>query len=71
VYVGDTPTILPQELVRTLELIRSVWQVRTISVETNLSHLNGEVLSALKSAGVRRLSVGVQSLDGIQAFAST
>jgi coproporphyrinogen III oxidase-like Fe-S oxidoreductase len=64
VYVGGgTPTILPEELVRTLELIRSLWPVRTISVETNPNHLNDEVLSALKCAGVGRLSVGVQSFD--------
>jgi menaquinone C8-methyltransferase len=64
VYVGGgTPTVLPEELVRTLELIRKLWPVRTISVETNPNHLTEEVFTALRSAGVGRLSVGVQSFD--------
>ena len=64
VYVGGgTPTIAPQELGATLELIRSLWPVRTISVETNPNHLREPVLAALAAAGVGRLSVGVQSFD--------
>lgn len=60
---GGTPTVQPAELSRTLRLIRDLYPVRRISVETNPSHLRDEVLSALKDAGVNRLSVGVQSLD--------
>ncbi|HEY6927866.1 MAG TPA: radical SAM protein, partial [Steroidobacteraceae bacterium] len=64
VYVGGgTPTIVPGELVETLGLIRSLWPVRTVSVETNPNHLTPAVLEALRSAGVARLSVGVQSFD--------
>lgn len=64
VYVGGgTPTIAPEELGATLELIRSLWPVRTISVETNPNHLREPVLAALAAAGVGRLSVGVQSFD--------
>lgn len=64
VYVGGgTPTIQPAELLRTLELIRALWPIRTISVETNPNHLDEEMLAALASAGVGRLSVGVQSFD--------
>ena len=64
VYVGGgTPTIAPHELGATLGLIRSLWPVRTISVETNPNHLREPVLTALAAAGVGRVSVGVQSFD--------
>ena len=56
-YVGGgTPTIAPEELGATLALIRSLWPVRTISVETNPNHLREPVLAALSAAGVGRLS---------------
>jgi menaquinone C8-methyltransferase len=64
VYVGGgTPTVVPGELVETLALIRSLWPIRTISVETNPNHLTEPVFAALRSVGVGRLSVGVQSFD--------
>ena len=63
VYVGGgTPTVIPEELGETLSLIRSLFSVRGISVETNPDHLRPSVLTLLKDAGVNRLSVGVQSL---------
>lgn len=64
VYVGGgTPTILIDELVRTLELAKQTFPISEISVETNPNHLTGEKISALRAAGVNRLSVGVQSFD--------
>jgi len=64
VYVGGgTPTIALEQLVRTLELIRSLWPIRTVSVETNPNHLEPTTFKALQSVGVGRLSVGVQSFD--------
>lgn len=67
VYVGGgTPTVAPAELVETLALIRSLWPIRTISVETNPNHLHEEMFTALRSVDVGRLSVGVQSFnDGL------
>ncbi len=63
-YVGGgTPTVLPEELCTTLQLIRALFPVKRISCETNPSHLREEVLAPLRHAGVNRLSVGVQSLD--------
>ena len=63
-YVGGgTPTVMPEELVETLELMRSLFSIKEISVETNPNHLRPEVLSLLKVAQVNRLSVGVQSFD--------
>jgi coproporphyrinogen III oxidase-like Fe-S oxidoreductase len=64
VYVGGgTPTVLPDELARTLELIHECFGRQQVSVETNPSDLRAEVLDVLREAGVARLSVGVQSFD--------
>lgn len=63
-YVGGgTPTVLPVELADTIALIRELFRVNQVSVETNPNHLQQKVLDALREAGVNRLSVGVQSLD--------
>lgn len=64
VYVGGgTPTIWMEQLAETLALIRESWPIRKISVETNPNHLTRPVLDGLLEAGVKRLSVGVQSFD--------
>jgi menaquinone C8-methyltransferase len=64
VYVGGgTPTVDADELLATLELVRSLSPVRTISIETNPNHLQPANLSRYRDAGVTRLSVGVQSFD--------
>jgi len=64
VYVGGgTPTVMPDELEKTLELVQSLFPVRQISVETNPNHLNDDVFTHLKAAGVNRLSTGIQSFD--------
>lgn len=64
VYVGGgTPTVLPEELAKTLNLVRKLNDVSGISVETNPNHLRQPVLDLLLDAGVTRLSVGVQSLE--------
>ena len=63
-YVGGgTPTVLLDELERTVELIKETYHVTEISVETNPNHLTGENIQRLKNIGVNRLSVGVQSFD--------
>jgi coproporphyrinogen III oxidase-like Fe-S oxidoreductase len=64
VYVGGgTPTVMPGELAKVLDLIRGFWSIRQISVETNPNHLTSEIVATLKSAGVGRLSVGVETFD--------
>ncbi len=64
VYVGGgTPTIMPDELAQTLELIRSLFPIEQISVETNPNHLRDDILQTLTEAGVDRLSVGIQTFD--------
>ena len=64
VYVGGgTPTVLPEQLERTLTLIRSLFPVKRVSVETNPDHLAAARLEQLRDMGINRLSVGVQSFD--------
>ena len=63
VYVGGgTPTILMDELVKTLDLAYELFDVHDVSAETNPNHLVPEVLEQLEGR-VQRLSVGVQSFD--------
>lgn len=59
---GGTPTILIDELIKTIELAKELFGVEEVSTETNPNHLNRERLGALKGL-VDRLSVGVQSMD--------
>ncbi len=62
-FGGGTPTIEPEELIATIELVRQLFPVGEISVETNPKDLQPGLLAALRAAGVTRLSVGVQSFD--------
>jgi coproporphyrinogen III oxidase-like Fe-S oxidoreductase len=63
-YVGGgTPTVLIDELAETVNLIRTTFGVKEISVETNPNHLTPTNLEVLEGCGVNRLSVGVQSFD--------
>jgi coproporphyrinogen III oxidase-like Fe-S oxidoreductase len=62
-FGGGTPTTEPKELVETIKLVRSLFDLDSISVETNARDLRPEILQPLRSAGVTRLSVGVQSFD--------
>lgn len=64
VYIGGgTPTIMPDRLAQIIEFIRSTWQIKQVSVETNPNHLTPRILRILKDAGINRLSVGVQSFN--------
>lgn len=64
VYIGGgTPTIMPDKLAAIIEYVKSISQIRQISVETNPNHLTDDVLNILKNVGVNRLSVGVQSFN--------
>lgn len=64
VYVGGgTPTVMPDELIRTIDLIRELHPVQRVSAETNPSDLTDDILPGLRDAEISRLSVGVQSFD--------
>ena len=60
---GGTPTVMPEELVETVKLVRELHPVRRMSTEANPDDLDDERLLPLRDAGVNRLSVGVQSFD--------
>ena len=59
---GGTPTVLPDELAKTIDLARDLFGIDEVSCETNPNHLNPEMVALLKDR-VQRLSVGVQSFD--------
>ena len=60
---GGTPTVLPDEIAALLDDLKRKYLVKEISLETNPNHLNDEVIGMLKSHGVNRLSVGVQTFE--------
>ncbi|KAF0180708.1 MAG: coproporphyrinogen III oxidase [Nitrospirae bacterium] len=63
-YVGGgTPTILMDELSETVRLVKSLYSIGEVSIETNPNHLTPGNLDVLKAIGVNRLSVGVQTFD--------
>jgi len=64
IYIGGgTPTIMPDRLARIVEFVKSTWQIKQISVETNPNHLKPKILQILKDLGTNRLSIGVQSFN--------
>jgi coproporphyrinogen III oxidase-like Fe-S oxidoreductase len=64
VYIGGgTPTILMDELLKTLGHLNERFSPGEISVETNPDRLDRDSLSSLAASGVRRVSVGVQSFS--------
>jgi len=60
---GGTPTVLPDELMATVRLVRKMHPMSRVSVETNPDDLDDDKLPQLHDVGVSRLSVGVQSFD--------
>ena len=60
---GGTPTVLPDELIATVRLVRKMHPMSRVSVETNPDDLDDDKLPQLHDVGVSRLSVGVQSFD--------
>ena len=63
-YVGGgTPTVMPDQLARTIDFVREHHPVRAVSVETNPDDLDRDGIWRLREAGVNRVSVGVQSFD--------
>ena len=62
-YVGGgTPTILIDELVKTIKQARDTFSIEEVSSETNPNHLTPRHIEKLDGV-VQRLSVGVQSFD--------
>jgi coproporphyrinogen III oxidase-like Fe-S oxidoreductase len=64
VYVGGgSPGIDPDLLEDLLGHLRSLFPIRTVSVETNPDLLDEKTVRRFAAAGIDRLSVGIQSLD--------
>lgn len=63
IYVGGgTTLIMPEELLKTLDLAKNLFDIKEISCEADPSHLKKEILSPFIGI-VDRLSVGVQSFN--------
>ncbi|WP_416860972.1 coproporphyrinogen III oxidase family protein [Helicobacter ganmani] len=63
VYVGGgTTSILPDELCKTLDLAKALFNIQEISCESDPNHLQRETLEQFKGR-IDRLSVGVQTFD--------
>ena len=62
-FGGGTPTVLMDELLVFIDFLKKNFKVRQISMETTQREITPEVVTALKQAGVNRLSIGVQSFD--------
>ncbi len=62
-FGGGTPTVLMDELTGFIDLLRDKFPVKQISLETTPREINQETVAALKTAGINRLSIGVQSFD--------
>jgi len=64
VYIGGgTPTILMDELQSLIAYLRKLYDIKRVSVETTPPAMTAENIDILKSCGVNRVSVGVQSFD--------
>jgi coproporphyrinogen III oxidase-like Fe-S oxidoreductase len=59
---GGTPTVMLDELEKTIAFARDTFSIAEVSCETNPNHLTPENMERL-SGLVQRLSVGVQSFD--------
>jgi menaquinone C8-methyltransferase len=62
-FGGGTPTILMDELLSFIDYVKQRFPVREISIETTPQEITPEMIIALKNAGIKRLSLGVQSFD--------
>jgi len=62
-FGGGTPTILMDELLAFIDYLKHKFPVREISLETTPQEITPEMVTALKNAGIQRLSLGVQSFD--------
>lgn len=62
-FGGGTPTILMDELTGFIDYLKQNFEVKRISLETTAREISPENINLLKSAGINRLSIGVQSFD--------
>ena len=67
---GGTPTVLGNELLRFIEKLLTFLGTEPVefTVEANPATFDSQLLKGLRSLGVNRLSIGVQSLDDAVLF---
>lgn len=61
-FGGGTTTILPQELAKTIDLAKSLFEIREVSCESDPQHLS-DLEDAYLQGKIDRLSIGIQSFD--------
>ncbi len=62
-FGGGTPTILMDELTGFINHLRENFTVKQISLETTAADITPHNIDLLKTAGINRLSIGVQSFS--------
>ncbi len=62
-FGGGTPTVLMDELLGFIDYLRAKCTVNEVSLETTPAELSPQTVAQLKQAGIRRLSIGVQSFN--------
>ena len=62
-FGGGTPTVLMDELLSFIEYLRAGLSIAEISLETTPRELTAANIALLKQAGIKRLSIGVQSFE--------
>jgi menaquinone C8-methyltransferase len=62
-FGGGTPTIMMDELLSFIDYLKQKFPVRQISLETTPLEITPEKVTTLKNAGIKRLSLGIQSFD--------
>ena len=64
VYIGGgTPSIDMQKTLEVIYLVKGLFSIKDVSIELKIDDLTEKNVALLKSAGVTRVSVGVQSFD--------
>jgi coproporphyrinogen III oxidase-like Fe-S oxidoreductase len=62
-FGGGTPTVMMDELLGFIDYLKARFEAKEISLETTPAELNWRNIELLKGAGIKRLSIGVQSFD--------
>jgi coproporphyrinogen III oxidase-like Fe-S oxidoreductase len=62
-FGGGTPPILMDELLGFIDHLNNKFEVGDISLETTPAEISPRTVDLLRQAGVKRLSIGVQSFD--------
>lgn len=60
---GGTPTVQMDELALFLDKARSMFGLKDVAVESTPNEITDMLVETLRSCGVKRLSIGVQSFD--------